>query len=217
MNYGGRMRRRSILTFIKELNRPVFTTYELAAISGKSSSAVTQALNFLEREGVIFKVCRGIWAEVNNERLSPYVVIPFLLPRHRAYVSFISALHLYGIIEQIPQEIVLASTSHTRVIRTKVGTFSIHQITPLFFDGFGWYKETGDFLIAEQEKALVDSLYLSARRKKQFGYFPELHFPSSFSFKKTREWTKKIPDFRIGSYVQKKMDIIMDRARRPHK
>ena len=207
------MRRRSILTFIKELNQQVFTTYELAAISGKSSSAVTQALNFLEREGVIFKICRGIWAEVSSEHLSPYAVIPFLLRRHRAYVSFISALHLYGIIEQIPQEIVLASTSHTRIIRTKAGTFSIHQITPLFFDGFGWYKETGDFLIAEQEKALVDCLYLSARKKKQFGYFPELHFPGSFSFKKAREWTKKIPDFRISSCVQKKLDIIRNQVK----
>ena len=208
MNCRGNMRRHSILTFIKELNQPVFTTYELVAISGKSSSAATQALNFLEREGLIFKICRGIWAEVSNKRLSPYVVIPFLLPRHRAYVSFISALHLYGIIEQIPQEIVLASTFHTRIIRTKVGTFSIHQITPLFFDGFGWYKETGDFLIAEQEKALVDSLYLSACKKKQFGYFPELHFPRSFSFKKAREWTKKIPDSRISCYVQKKLATI---------
>ncbi len=204
------MRRRSILTFIKELDRPVFTTYELAALSGKSSSTTTQALNFLEKEGLVSKIYRGIWTEVGNERLSPYAVIPFLLPSHRAYVSFISALHLYGIIEQIPQEISLASTSHTKTIHTKIGTFSIHQITPLFFDGFGWYKDTGSFLIAEPEKALVDSLYLSARKKKQFGYFPELYFPKSFSFKKAKRWAKNIPDSKISSYVQKKLDVITD-------
>lgn len=203
MNYGDNMRRRSILTFIKKLDRPVFTTYELATLSGKSSSTTTQALNFLEKEGLVFKIYRGIWAEVGNERLSPYVVIPFLLPSHRAYVSFISALHLYGIIEQIPQEISLASTSHTKIIYTKIGTFSIHQITPLFFDGFSWYKGTGSFLIAEPEKALIDSLYLSARKKKQFGYFPELHFPKTFSFKKAKRWVKKVPDSKISSYVQK--------------
>jgi len=150
---------------------------------------------------LIFKIYRGIWAEVGNERLSPYVVIPFLLPRQRAYLSFISALHLHGIIEQIPQEITLASTSHTKIIPTTIGTFSIHQLTPAFFDGFNWYKGRGSFL--EPEKALVDSLYISARKKKQFGYFPELHFPRSFSFKKVKEWTKKIPDSKISSHVQK--------------
>ena len=203
------MSRQSILVFIKRLNRAVFTTYELAASSGKSLSATTQALNFLQKQGLILKLYRGIWAEVGNEHLSPYTIIPFLLPRHRAYVSFISALHLYGIIEQIPQEITLASTAHTKTIHTKVGAFSIHRITAPFFDGFNWYKGTGSFLIAEPEKALIDCLYLSARKKKQFSYFPELHFPKSFSVKKAKKWAKKIPDAKISLYVQKKLDALL--------
>lgn len=205
------MSRQPILIFIKRLNRAVFTTHELATSSGKSLSATTQALNFLREQGLILKVYRGIWAEVGNERLSSYAVIPFLLPRHRVYVSFISALHLYGIIEQIPQEITLASTSHTKIIHTKIGTFSVHRITPSFFDGFNWYRETGSFLIAEPEKALVDCLYISACKKKQFGYFPELHFSGSFSTRKAKKWAKKIPDAKIGFYVQKKLDAILSK------
>ena len=92
------MRRYSILTFIKKLNRPVFTTYEAASFSGKSLSTTTQSLNLLQKEGLVLKIYRGIWVEAGNERLSPYAVIPFLLRSHRAYVSFISALHLHGII-----------------------------------------------------------------------------------------------------------------------
>ncbi|MFH1855684.1 MAG: hypothetical protein ABH836_00455 [Candidatus Omnitrophota bacterium] len=203
------MRKYSILTFIKKLDRVVFTTHELAAFSGKSLSAVTQALNYLEKQELVIKICRGIWAESGNERLSPYAVMPFLFSRHRVYVSFISALHLYGIIEQIPQEITLASTAHTKVIQTKIGTYSVHQLATSFFDGFKWYKGTGSFLIAEPEKALVDSLYLSARKKKQFGYFPELHFPKTFSFKRVKEWVKKIPDAKIRSHVQKKIDVLL--------
>ena len=171
--------------------------------------AATQALNFLQREGLIFKISRGVWTETGHKGLSPYAVIPFLLPSHRAYVSFISALHLHGIIEQIPQEITLASTFHTKKIRTGMGTFSIHQLTPLFFKGFDWYKGTGSFLIAEPEKALVDSLYLSARRKKQFGHFPELHFPKSFSFKKLNKWAEEIPDLRTRSYVCRKLSLTL--------
>jgi len=202
------MVRKSILTFAKKLNRPVFTTREAAMLSGSSLSNASKMLKTLEKKGLVFKAARGIWAETGNEKLSPYSIIPFLLTKNRAYVSFISALHLHGIIEQIPQEITLASTIHTKKIHTKVGTFFIHRISPSFFDGFDWYKGNGNFLIAEPEKALIDSFYLSARKKKQFSYFPELYFPKSFSFKKAARWVEKIPDPRIKSSVGKKLTEI---------
>jgi len=203
------MSKKSILVSIKRLDRPVFTTNELAIFSGKSLSATTQALNFLQREGLIQKLYRGIWAEAIGARLSPYSVIPFLFPRHRAYLSFISALHLYGIVEQIPQEFTLASTSHTKSIQTKIGTFYVHHITASFFKGFVWHKGGGNFLIAEPEKALVDCLYLSAFKKNQFAYFPELYFPKSFQFKKVKEWVKKISNSKVRVYVQKKLDLLL--------
>lgn len=206
------MPKQSILVAIKQLRRPVFTTRELAAISGSSLSSTIQALNLLCKKGLALKISRGIWCEVGDERLSPYVVIPFLLPTHRVYVSFISALHLYGIIEQIPQVITLASTMHTKTIHTRIGTYSIHQISPLFFSGFDWYRGSGDFLIAEPEKALVDCLYLSARKKKQFGYFPELSFSKSFSFKKAEVWARKIPNSKISSFVVQRLDKIKKEA-----
>ena len=202
------MVKKSILAFAKKLNRPVFTTREAAMLSGSSLPNASKTLKTLEKKGLVFKVSRGIWAETGNERISPYSIIPFLLPKNRAYVSFISALHLNGIIEQIPQEITLASTIHTKKIYTKLGAFSIHCITPSFFDGFDWYKGNGNFLIAEPEKALIDSLYLSARKKKQFSYFPELYFPKSFSFKKANRWVEKIADPRIRSSVGKKLGEI---------
>ena len=205
---------KSILSYIKMLRRPIFTTFELATISGKSLSTTTQALNYLQRQGVIFKIYRGVWGEVGSDRISAYTVIPFLFPRTRAYVSFISALHLHGIIEQIPQVITLASTTHTKTIKTSIATYAVHRIAPLFFDGFTWYKGTESFLIAEPEKALVDSLYLSARKIKQFRYFPELHFPKSFSFRKAQKWVRRIADSRIRVYVQKKLDEIEAPLRR---
>ena len=113
------MNETSILAYARQLKRPAFTTRELAMISKSSLSNTTQKLNTLEKRGLVFKVARGIWAEVGNEKLSPYTLIPFLLPKNRSYVSFISALHLYGIIEQIPQVITLASTIHTKKIYTK--------------------------------------------------------------------------------------------------
>ena len=208
------MRKQSILGFIKKMARPVFTTAELSAVSGKSLSATVQALNYLQEQGAVLKIYRGIWTEATDKPLSPYGIIPFLFPRHRAYVSFISALHFYGIIEQIPQVITLASTARTKTIVTKLGTFSVHQITPSFFDGFGWYNDKGDFLIAEPEKALVDCLYLAGYKKRQFANFPELRFPKTFSFKKAKEWIKKIPNSKVRSFAQQKLTTIEKQAQK---
>jgi predicted transcriptional regulator of viral defense system len=203
------MPRKNILVSIKEMRRPIFTTYELTARSGKSVSTVVQSLRFLEKQGLVVNLYRGIWAEAGDQRVSTFTIIPYLFPRHRVYLSFISALHLYGIIEQIPQQVTLASTGHTRTIVTRLGAFSIHQISPLFFKGFDWYRKSGPFLIAEPEKALVDSLYLSARKKKQFGYFPELHLPKTFSIKKAKAWVRQIPQKNIRVYVQKKLAALL--------
>lgn len=199
----------SILAVVKGLDRPVFTTRDAAAFCRGSLSNTIQALNHLEKQGVVLKIARGIWGfETRSGKMSPYDVISYLLPSHRAYVSFVSALHLHGIIEQIPQSITLASTGHTKTIRTKLGTFFVHRIAPSFFKGFDWYKGRGSFLIAEPEKALVDCLYLSARKKNQFAHFPELRFPATFSMKKAGSWVKQIPDARIRSAVLKKLDAL---------
>ncbi len=202
------MPKKDILTFIKDLGRPVFTSHELAAASGKSLSTVIQAFGYLERQGLIRKAYRGIWVEAGNKHLSPYSLIPFLFPRGRAYLSFLSALHLYGIIEQIPQVITLASTSHTRIIKSKLGIFSAHQIAPSFFRGFDWYHQDGDFLIAEPEKALVDSFYLSACKGRQFAYFPELRLPSSFSLKRAKAWAESIRAPKIKAAVLRKLEAL---------
>ncbi len=197
------------MVFIKRLGRPVFTTHELIGTSGKSTSTIVQSLNRLVEQGLLIKIYRGVWAEAGDKRVSAFEIIPCLFPRQRVYVSFISALHLHGMLEQIPQVITLASTAHTSTIRTKAGVFSVHQIDPSIFDGFDWYKGEGSFLIAEPEKALVDSLYLSSRRKKQFGHFPELHFGPEFSFKKAIKWVKRIPEEKIRLYVLKKLKTLM--------
>ncbi len=202
---------KNIIGFVKKIKRPIFTSAELSAISGKSLSATIQALNHLQEQGVVLKIYRGVWTEVLSRPISPYSVIPFLFPGQRTYLSFISALHLHGIIEQIPQITTLASTGRTKTITTEIGTFSVHQIAPSFFDGFDWYKDQGDFLIAEPEKALVDCLYLAGYKKRQYAHFPELHFPKTFSFKKAKEWINKIPNPKVRSSAQKKLQDIINK------
>jgi len=206
------MSKEPIFMYVRKIRRPVFTTREMAALSGKSSSATTQSLAYLARQGLLLKVRRGLWADVGNQRLSPLTISPHLIPGHRSYVSFLSALHLHGIIEQIPQVITLASTAHSKTIRTRLGDYIVHRITPPFFVGFDWYRGRTSFLIASPEKALVDCLYLSAHRKKQYRHFPELHFKNDFSFRKAAAWARRIPSARVRGRVLKDLSVLREKG-----
>ena len=73
------------------------------------------------------------------------------------------------------------------------------------FAGFNWYKGEGNFLIAEPEKALIDCLYISSRKKKQFGFFPEIKISTEFSFKKAQTWVELIREKKIRMYMFKKL------------
>ena len=197
------------IEYIKLLGRQIFTTREISDMSGKSMSTVTQSLAYLSRHNVIKKVYRGVWTEITNKLINPFMLVPHLFKLSRVYVSFLSALHMHGIIEQIPQSITLASILHSKKIKTAIGTFVVHQISPKFFAGFDWYKGSESFLIAEPEKALADCLYLFTRKKKQYGYFPELNLQKPFSVKKVKKWIKEIPDRKASISAMKKLYEIL--------
>ncbi|MDI6757353.1 MAG: hypothetical protein QME32_04955, partial [Endomicrobiia bacterium] len=84
----------AVIKYIKQLGRPVFSTREITDISGKGASAVTQGLNHLSSQGVVRKLYRGVWAETGRDNINPYALIPHLIAQGRAYVSFLSALHI---------------------------------------------------------------------------------------------------------------------------
>jgi hypothetical protein len=167
----------------------------------------------MEQGGLIKRAARGLWYVPSDSRFTAFSLVTFLPGKHRAYVSFLSALHLHGMIEQIPQIIYAATTGPTRVKKTPAGTYSFHRIQPDFFTGFDWYRDRRDFLIATPEKALVDSLYLSSRRGKRFRSFPELDLAGTFSFLRAEEWTQRIPDMRIRKYVHEKLRLLKSHIR----
>lgn len=197
----------SVIETIHKIGRLVFTTREIAGLTAGTMTSTTQCLKRLEDKGIIKKIVRGVWAFESDKRFSPFLVIPYLTPNHRAYLSFISALHIYDVISQIPQTITVASTSHTKIIRTPIGTFHIHQIAPDFFDGFDWHK-SGDYLIASPEKAFVDCLYLAGRRKNQFANFPELDI-ERLDIQLVKKWTNKIKDINLRKSVLKRIDSFL--------
>jgi predicted transcriptional regulator of viral defense system len=198
----------SVARAVQVIDRPVFTTREIAALRKGSLSATSQALRRMQREGLLVRAARGVWCNPSDARFTPFLLVMFLTGGHAAYVSFFSALHLHGMIEQIPRTVYAATTAHTSRQETPVGTYSFHRIDPRFFAGFDWYGERQDFLVATPEKALVDCLYLSSRRAKRFGTFPEIERGRRFSDRRAREWVRRIPDSRIRAHVSGKLESL---------
>ncbi len=205
--------RLSVAQAVQAVGRPIFTSREIASLRGGSVSATSQVLSSMEHQGRLLNPARGIWCVPSDPRFTRFALVPFLAGSHQAYVSFLSALHLHGVIEQIPQIVYAATTGHTRITKTPVGTFSFHRVDPRFFAGFAWYRGGQDFLVADAEKALVDCLYLSSRRGQLFRFFPEMDLRGPFSFRRVEDWIQKIPDERIRTYALRQAHSLRNRYR----
>lgn len=205
--------RLTVAQAIQAAGRPVFTSREIAALRNSSLSAASQALNRMEQRGLLLGPARGLWCVPADPRFTQFSLVPLLAGSHPAYVSFLSALHLHGLIEQIPQVVYAATTGHTRTAKTSVGTFSFHRIHTGFFAGFDWYRGRQDFLIASPEKALVDCFYLSSRKGKRFGFFPEIDLEGAISLRRVKEWIRRISDPRIRKYAFAQLTALQERSR----
>ena len=207
------VRRLSAAQAIRAFGKPVFTTRQIAALRGSSLSGTTQALRRLELQGLVKKATRGVWCIPDDPRFSMYSLVPLLAGSHRAYVSLTSALHLHGLIEQIPQIVFAVTTGHTRMRRTAIAMYSYHRVHPHLFGGFEWYGKRQDFLVATPEKAVVDSFYLSSRKGKRFGTFPEIDLGAEFNFKRAAEWAVRIShDPWTRSYVLRRLEELRGQA-----
>lgn len=188
-----------------------FSTRDYALLSDLSISAATEQLKRLEVKGLIIKLTRGVWANINHPYFSPIAATPYLLNNEQGYVSFLSALNRHGIISQIPQNIQIASTGRPRKLQTSIANYEFIQLNPsMFLDGIDWSPSQIRYLIASPEKALLDTLYLSTRKGNRFAALPELDLSSNFSKQKFNKLLNKcVTDKRIKSAILSKMEELL--------
>ncbi len=153
----------------------VFTTREFANQGGLSMSAAAKRLARLADKDRLTKVTKGVWANTAHPYFHPLSCVPYLLGKEQGYVSFLTALHLHGVLSQIPKTIQIATTGRGRLLDSPVGRFEFFQIkSELMRQGTDWSESRLPYLIASPEKALVDTLYLSTRKNRRFARLPEL-------------------------------------------
>jgi predicted transcriptional regulator of viral defense system len=202
---------------------PIFTTATAAAASHVSPDTASRGLARLEEQGLVTRLVRGLWAATRHPDFSPYAVVPFLLARSMSkdeqprvgYVSFLSALHLHGILSQIPPAIQVAVAEQHEPVHTPVGDFEFHQIQPDLLEGYKPGDAYGRFELATPAKALFDTLYLSARRGRRFSHLPELAIRGAISDTEMQRWIARIehPSFRTA--VNERWAAVRRRAHRP--
>ncbi len=178
----------------------IFTTRDFANYSSISIPAASKRLLRLADKRLLTRVTKGLWANTSHPHFHPLACVPYLLGKEQGYVSFLTALHLHGLISQIPKTIQIATTGHARSLNSPVGHYEFLQIKPeLMKQGIKWSDTHLPYLIATAEKALIDTLYLSTRKSRRFARLPEVDIRQT-AFRK-REFERLLDQLPISPRI----------------
>jgi predicted transcriptional regulator of viral defense system len=198
------------LSRLRGLGVPVVRTSDAAAALGLSTFAASQTLRRLAAAELVRPVRHGLWwveGEIDPYRLPEYLTAP--MP---SYLSMQTALHVHGLIEQIPVVHYAASLARTQRIVTRAGTFSIHHLAPEVYGGFEETKAGA--LLATAEKAIFDVAYLSGGRSRLFTSLPELELPRRFRRAELDRWVERIPSARARTLTRRKLEQLLEHRTR---
>ncbi|MGB5178917.1 MAG: hypothetical protein WBP44_09340 [Gammaproteobacteria bacterium] len=173
----------------------IFTTRDFASYSSISMPAASKRLSRLADKKLLTRITKGLWANTSHPWFHPLACVPYLLGKEQGYVSFLTVLHLHGLISQIPKSIQIATTGHARTLTSPVGYYEFLQIKPeLMKQGTQWSDTHLPYLLATAEKALIDTLYLSTRKNRRFARLPEVDIrQTAFSKREFERLLKQLP------------------------
>jgi predicted transcriptional regulator of viral defense system len=138
------MKSNELLEKLKENNLEIFTVKDIEYLSGKKPYNI---LKILKKNNKIEKIKNGIYALTNVDDM-----IKATRSIEPSYISFLSALNYYNLTDQIPIKIQLVTTKRKK--------HKDYDFTTIKKDLFFGYININGIIIAEKEKAILDSLYL---------------------------------------------------------
>lgn len=124
----------------------IFKARDICLILGINKTKAYNIIKSLKRKQAIERIGNNFFAlkGVNEFVIGQSIAYP-------SYLSFWSALNYYGLSDQNPKRMFFATTKYTK----EVHNFKYITISKKRFFG---YKRMGDIIIAEKEKAIIDSL-----------------------------------------------------------
>lgn len=133
---------------LRENKMVLFKARDLCALLKIDKVKAYNIIKALKNKGIINKISGSYFAfkDANEFSIASGIHWP-------SYISFWSALNYYGLSDQMPKEIFLATTKYTK----NMGKFKYITLSEKRFFG---YVQIGDIVIADKEKAIIDSLLL---------------------------------------------------------
>ena len=185
-----------------------------------SSLKSSQIFKRLEGKGYIKEIENGKYLllgfEGSNVLSQPFFIATKILTP--SYISFWSALNFYGLTEQVPSTTFVASPKKKKEVIFEKFRFKYVKISSNKFFGYRENESHGLFyLVAEPEKALIDSLdqpYYSGGIEEVFKCL--YNFRENLSLKKIIEYAvifnNKSLNCRLG-YLLNKMGLNAERLK----
>jgi predicted transcriptional regulator of viral defense system len=208
----GRNELRLLFTLEKD-NKSLFSTDDAKRILKTSEASVWNVLYRLKRKGRVEEIERGkyllvparagyepSWSEV------PLLLVPHLINVY--YVGFWTALNYWGMTEQVPRTIFVATTKRRRDVEYGPTKFEFVTLAKRRFFGFVHERIAGgSFAVSSPEKTIVDCLlyprYCGGLEEAVKGIWnarKDLNFDSLLDFSK-----------RIGvSVVERRLGYVLD-------
>ncbi len=143
-----------VLSLVERNGLPTFGIDIIAHLSGWGRDRIHNTLASLLRKGYVTRVNRGRYTLTDAISESIFQISSDLVKP--SYISFWTALSHYGFTEQQVKTIQLVSTK--QIGNKSIGNFKVENITLKPYRFYGYLRQNG-FVIAEPEKALVDSLF----------------------------------------------------------
>ena len=148
-----------LIKALREFNKPYYTSSDLEKILKVKKSSLYVTLNRLVKNGVLTRLKRGVYQPAFKETELEKTANELYYP---SYLSFETALSLYGIISQIPYSVTFATFRKSKKIFLMGREIEYRQLKKDYF--FGYFLSNGTY-VAEPEKALIDQLYMISRGK----------------------------------------------------
>ncbi|MEK9153755.1 MAG: hypothetical protein AAB723_04120 [Patescibacteria group bacterium] len=147
---------------LKSIPKGYFTLMDVKKITSFADDSLSVAMSRLARSGEIIRISKGIYSvdssQIDWENFACEVYSP-------SYISFESALAMHNILSQRPTHITMATSNRSKQLIMESRNIIYHHIKRDLFWG---YKLVDGALLADEEKSLLDLLYLSMHGYAKF-------------------------------------------------
>lgn len=141
----------------------LFSPQDLRHLLKASEVSIRFLLTRAHKRGDVEKLRRGLYA-LRDQAPSELAIANALL--RPSYVSFGYAMAYYHLIPEAVYRVASATTRNTRRFQVGGTEYSYHHLRPTAFAGYKPQRVgVQTILIAEPEKAFLDSLYLATLRR----------------------------------------------------